>query len=136
MKSLQIVMFSESVRSFSKPVVELYGLVTRMVFDSFGLERLYDSFIESTFYRLRFFKYATPKPDESNVGLQTHTDKTFMTILHQHQVEGLQIRTKEDQYIDVKPNFSSFLFLAGDAFMVNELWNIANLDIVETIFYF
>ncbi|PON89434.1 Oxoglutarate/iron-dependent dioxygenase [Trema orientale] len=109
--------FRESVRSFSKPMAELYEMATRMVFESYGLGRLHDSHVESTFYRLRFFKYRTPETNETNVGLQTHTDKTFITILHQHEVDGLQIRTKDDQYIDVKPKFSSFLFIAGDACM-------------------
>ena len=99
-------------------MAELYELATKMVFESYGLERLYDSHLESTFYRLRFFKYRTPEMNETNVGLQTHTDKTFITILHQHEVDGLQIRTKDDQYIDVKSKFSSFLFIAGDACMV------------------
>lgn len=102
-------------------MAELYEMAARMVFESYGLGRLYESHVESTFYRLRFFKYRTPEPNETNEGLQTHTDKTFMTILHQHEVDGLQIRTKDGQHIDVKPNFSSFLFIAGDACMVREI---------------
>ncbi|PON89432.1 Oxoglutarate/iron-dependent dioxygenase [Trema orientale] len=109
--------FREGVHSFSKPVVELYDLATRMVFDSFGIGRLHNSNMESTSYGLRLFKFRTRQTNDTEVGVPTHTDKTFITILKQNQVDGLQIRTKDDQYIDVKPSFSSFMFIAGDALM-------------------
>ncbi|GMN37307.1 hypothetical protein TIFTF001_006705 [Ficus carica] len=120
--------FRESVRSFSKPVAELYETATRMVFDSYGVGRLYDSHIESAFYRVRFFKYSAPKPNESNVGMPTHIDMTFVTILHQHQVEGLQIRTKDDKYIAVQAKPSSFLFIAGEGLMA---WSNDRIRVCE-----
>ncbi|XP_062088573.1 probable 2-oxoglutarate-dependent dioxygenase AOP1 [Humulus lupulus] len=111
--------FRESVLSFSKPVVELYEMATRMVFDSFGIGRYHRSHMESTSYGLRFFKFRTRQTNDTEVGVPIHTDKTFITLLKQNQVDGLQIRTKDnhDHYVDVKPNFSSIMFIAGDALM-------------------
>lgn len=100
-------------------MAELYELATRMVFDSYGVKpRLHESHMESVFYGLRFFGYKERQPNETDLGLNTHTDKTFATILHQHQISGLQIRTKDNQCIDIEPSASSFLFIAGDAFKV------------------
>ncbi|KAM2854621.1 hypothetical protein FF1_025035 [Malus domestica] len=59
-------------------------------------------------YLLRCFKYKTQAANEANVGLHPHTED---------QVNGLQIGTKDGQWIDVNPSPSSFLILAGDAFM-------------------
>ncbi|XP_009339601.1 probable 2-oxoglutarate-dependent dioxygenase AOP1 [Pyrus x bretschneideri] len=109
--------FCETVHSISKLVAELSQMVTRMVFDVYGVQRLYNSHMESTTYQLRCLKYRTPEENETNMGLQPHTDKTFISIVNQNQVNGLQIRTKDGQWIDVNPSPSSFLILAGDAFM-------------------
>ncbi|PON71241.1 Oxoglutarate/iron-dependent dioxygenase [Parasponia andersonii] len=109
--------FRESVRSFSKPVEELYQRAARIVFDSFGVGRLHESNVESTVFRLRLFRYNAPQANQAEEGLPTHTDVSFITVLHQHQVKGLQVKTKDDQYIDIKPNLSSFLFMAGDPFL-------------------
>ncbi|KAM2957842.1 hypothetical protein FF2_024769 [Malus domestica] len=109
--------FCETAHSFSKLVAELSQMVTRMVFDMYGVQRLYDSHMELTTYQLRWYKYRTQQANETNVGMLPHTDKSFISILNQHQVNGLQIGTKDSQWIDVKPSPSSFLILAGDAFM-------------------
>lgn len=99
-------------------------IVTRMVFDSYGVERLScESHMESTTYLLRCFKYRTRQEDENDLGLQAHNDRTFTSILHQDQVRGLQIKAKDGQWIDVEPSGCSFLVLAGDALMVRILYN-------------
>lgn len=99
--------------------MELYETATRMIFESYGVDRLHDSIMRSTFPRIKFAKYRVPKENEANLGLRTHTDKTFITIVHQHEIEGLEIKTKDGQWlVDAKPSPTSFLVFAGDAFMV------------------
>ncbi|PON66366.1 Oxoglutarate/iron-dependent dioxygenase [Parasponia andersonii] len=108
--------FRENAQSISKQLAELYEIATRMVFDSYGLESgLYESNMALTSYLLRFSKYRERKANEtSDIGLQSHIDRTFMSIVHQHQVEGLQVKSKDGQWLDVKPSPTSFLVLAGD----------------------
>ena len=55
--------------------------------------------------------------DESNVGVNSHTDSTFITILHQ-RVDGLEVKLKDGEWfgIDASP---LFCVIAGDAFMVS-----------------
>lgn len=114
--------FSDAVHSFSKRLVEFTEMVTRMVFESYGVNMgLFNAVMESTFYMLRMFKYRTRLANEmSNLGLASHTDCSFITILHQHHVDGLQIKTKDHRWIDVKPEPSSFIVFAGDAL---EAWS-------------
>ncbi|GMN37305.1 hypothetical protein TIFTF001_006709 [Ficus carica] len=110
--------FRESVHSFSKRVQAFHEMITRMVCENYGVEGLFNSVFETFIYSFRFFKYKPPQTKEGEVGLTAHTDTSFISILHQHQVEGLQIKTKDDQWIDVKPNPSSFVVLAGDILQV------------------
>ncbi|KAH7547341.1 deoxypodophyllotoxin synthase [Ziziphus jujuba] len=109
--------FCETVLSYTKLVAELEQMVKRMDFESYGAEKYYDSHVGSTTYLLRQIKYRAPEIDESDVGCEIHTDKSFITILHQNEVEGFELKTKDGYWIGFEPSPSSFLVLAGDAFL-------------------
>ncbi|XP_075103094.1 deoxypodophyllotoxin synthase-like [Nicotiana tabacum] len=109
--------FSEIIHDYANIVADLEKMVKRMVIESYGVENCYDFLDKSTTYLLRLIKYRTPKLDESNVGSQVHTDKTFLSILHQNQVNGLEVKTKDGEWmaIDMTPA-NSFLVMVGEAF--------------------
>ncbi|KAF3450812.1 hypothetical protein FNV43_RR06901 [Rhamnella rubrinervis] len=111
--------FCETMFTYTKLVADLEQMVKRMVFESYGVEKYYNSHVESTTYLFRPIKYRVPAEiNESNVGCHVHTDKSFITILHQNEVEGLEFKTKDgDCWIGFEPSPSSFLVLAGDAFL-------------------
>ncbi|CAJ1967669.1 unnamed protein product [Sphenostylis stenocarpa] len=107
----------ESVNEYAKLLQELDQTVKRMVFDSYGLDKVKcESFLESTNYAFRSYRYNIPAMDESNVGVNPHTDSTFITILHQ-RVDGLEVKLKGGEWfgVDASP---LFCVLAGDALMV------------------
>ncbi|XP_027368009.1 probable 2-oxoglutarate-dependent dioxygenase AOP1 [Abrus precatorius] len=109
--------FCENVCAYAKLLEELDEIVKKMVFDSYGLDKhKYESLLESTNYAFRSYKYRIPEMDESNVGVNSHTDSTFITILHQ-KVAGLEIKLKDGEWfrLDASP---LFCVMAGDAFMV------------------
>jgi len=104
---------------YAKLLVELDHMTKRMVFDGYGVEQRHcDSLLESTNYMLRSFKYRLPQKDENDLGLHAHTDTSFFTILHQNNVNGLQVKFKNGDWIDIDPSPFMFLILAGDAFKV------------------
>ncbi|XP_059633894.1 probable 2-oxoglutarate-dependent dioxygenase AOP1 [Cornus florida] len=109
--------FCELVHSYSKLVSELDQMVTRMVFEGYGVEKFCDSHIGSTTFLLRVMKYRAPQMNETNLGADVHTDKSFITILHQNQVNGLEVKTKDGEWITVDFPPSSFVVMAGDAFL-------------------
>lgn len=94
-----------------------------MILESFGIEKYIEQHLDSTNYLFRMIKYAAPSPDEeveeTKLGLRSHTDKNFITILHQYQVDGLEIKTKDEKWIKVKPTEHSFIILVGDSMCVS-----------------
>ena len=111
--------FRDTVLEYSRVVGELDGVVMRMVSEVYGITSSYESLLGTTSYLLRLIKYRAPAPalGETGLGIHPHTDKSFMSILHQRQVKGLQIKTKNEDWIAVDPSPSAFIVMAGDAFM-------------------
>ncbi|CAL9233184.1 unnamed protein product [Arabidopsis halleri] len=109
---------SETIHRFSEQLVELDVMVRRMIMESFGIEKYIDEHLNSTNYLMRFMKYTSPPDDddeETKLGLRSHTDKNIITILHQYQVGGLEVKTKDDKWIKVKPSQDSVLIMLGDS---------------------
>ncbi|GLT54213.1 hypothetical protein SLA2020_274310 [Shorea laevis] len=109
--------FCARVHSYAKLAGKLDDMVTRMIHESYGVEKYYDSHIGSTTYLLRVLKNRVPMGNEPNLAFVTHTDKSFTTILHQNQVNGLEVETKDGNWISVEFSPSSFVVMAGDALM-------------------
>ncbi|XP_057969340.1 probable 2-oxoglutarate-dependent dioxygenase AOP1 [Malania oleifera] len=111
--------FCENVCTYAKLASKLDGLVKKMIFESYGAGKYFDKFIESTNYLLRLIQYRVPKGNESNIGAHCHTDKGVVTIIHQNQVNGLEIRTKDGGWIefDHEDIPSTFVVFAGDALL-------------------
>ncbi|XP_030525663.1 2-oxoglutarate-dependent dioxygenase AOP3-like [Rhodamnia argentea] len=110
--------FREVAFSYSMKVAELDHMVVRMIFQNYGLEKCYDSHVASTSYLLRFIKYRAPETsDQGDNAIPSHSDKTFLSILHQNRINGLEIKTKEGEWIkfDLPPN--AFVVMAGDVSM-------------------
>lgn len=118
--NLRVVCFvSEIMHSHATLLSELEKMVMRMIFESYGVEKHYDSHVESISYLIRVMKYRVPQKEETHIGaLEIHTDKGFISILHQNQVNGLEVKTKAGEWINVDFPRSSFIVMAGDALVV------------------
>ncbi|XP_047954044.1 2-oxoglutarate-dependent dioxygenase AOP3-like [Salvia hispanica] len=115
--------FCENILCYARLVSEMEQLVDRMVFESYGAEKHHDSHVGSTTYLLRTIKYSVPKLDadnSSNMGTNIHTDKSFLSILYQNQVNGLQIQLRNGEWLDVDVPPGLFVVMAGDAY---EVWS-------------
>ncbi|CAI9757758.1 unnamed protein product [Fraxinus pennsylvanica] len=88
-----------------------------MVFNSYGVQNYYNSLVQSSFYLTRFMKYRVPKENEINIGLIPHTDKNFMTIIDTNHVRGLEIETRDGEWLDFQPSPSAYLVNAGEPMM-------------------
>nr|XP_033517497.1 probable 2-oxoglutarate-dependent dioxygenase AOP1.2 isoform X1 [Nicotiana tomentosiformis] len=106
---------SETFHFYGKKLAEFYEILCRMVFESYGVNKCYDFYAESnTLFLHRVNKYRVPRLDESTVGVSDHTDLDFITILHQNHVDGLEVKTKDGNWISVQFPPSSFVIMAGE----------------------
>ncbi|PIN09641.1 Iron/ascorbate family oxidoreductase [Handroanthus impetiginosus] len=108
--------FSESVKSFSEQLSELDKIVRKMVLESLGLGKYMEEHMESTSYLVRVQKYDGPQSHEAKLGLTSHTDKNIVTILYQNEVRGLEVLTKDGQWISAEPPLNSFVVMVGESF--------------------
>ncbi|KAH6800601.1 hypothetical protein C2S52_001065 [Perilla frutescens var. hirtella] len=109
--------FRETVLEYSKVMADLDEVVMRMVCEVYGITNSYEPLRQTTSYLLRLIKYRAPAKHETSLGIVSHTDKSFMSILHQRHVKGLQIMAKNGDWITVDPSPSAFIVMAGDAWM-------------------
>lgn len=111
----------ENIHSYTTEVSKLDQLVTRMLFESYGVEKYYDSHIGSTSYLLRFNGYRVPQDNEKNLlGAMPHTDASFTSILQQNEVQGLEVQSRDGAWNSVDFPSSSFVVMAGDALLVSQ----------------
>ncbi|KAI3716305.1 hypothetical protein L6452_23543 [Arctium lappa] len=108
--------FSTVIQAYSKKLLKLNETVRRMVLESLGLEKYMVEHMGSTNYLFRVMKYRRPETDESDHGLDAHTDKSMITILHQNQVGGLEVQTKSGDWMKIKLSPNSFIVMVGDSF--------------------
>ncbi|KAI3411477.1 WRKY domain-containing protein, partial [Psidium guajava] len=110
--------FCETMSAYFTRALELDSLVKKLVLGSLGVDSYVDSLAESVTYSFRLMKYAAPGTDDSKeLGTLCHRDASFLTILHQNHVNGLEVQTKDGRWIEVAPSSaSSFIVLAGESF--------------------
>ena len=95
----------------------LSQMISLMIIDSYGLGEKPESFM-AHYELLRVMKYKAPPSGEyTNVGLP-HTDKFSSALLCEDRISGLEIETKDGEWVKLFPSPSSFVFIVGDLLMV------------------
>ncbi|XP_073282923.1 probable 2-oxoglutarate-dependent dioxygenase AOP1 [Primulina huaijiensis] len=109
--------FSENLLVYTKLAAELELTVAKMVFESYGVDKHYESHVGSANFLCRVMKYREPKTHENKMGFVSHTDKSFLSTIHQNQVNGLEIKAEDGEWFGVELCPSSIVVMAGDAIM-------------------
>ncbi|KAK6124907.1 hypothetical protein DH2020_041351 [Rehmannia glutinosa] len=110
--------FCETIYSYCKLLLELDNTVMKMVTSSYNLEKYYDPLIQSSTYMTRMMKYHSPGENKSDIGILPHKDKNFIAVIGTNEVKGLQIETRDGDWIDFEPSPGQFIVIVGEALMV------------------
>ena len=90
-----------------------------MILESFGLEKYMDELMDSTNYILRLMKYEGPQTSEPTLAARAHSDQNTVTLLYQNEVNGLEIQTKDGEWINLKPSPDTFIVMIGESLSVS-----------------
>ncbi|CAA0839117.1 2-oxoglutarate (2OG) and Fe(II)-dependent oxygenase superfamily protein [Striga hermonthica] len=107
--------FCETIHSYSKLLWELNNAVVKMVASSYNLEKCYDRLTQSSIYMTRLMRYHAPGESKSHIGIIPHRDKSFMAVIGTNEVEGLQIETRDGNWIEYEPSPGKFVVIVGEA---------------------
>ena len=106
----------------SSKMLELNFMILKMIFESFGMEKHYDSHIQDSTSLFKITKYSAPpscgEGDNSAIGLRAHRDKNDITILCQNEVQGLEVETKDGEWARVMVPQDAFVVMVGEALKV------------------
>ncbi|PRQ35428.1 putative oxoglutarate/iron-dependent dioxygenase, non-heme dioxygenase domain-containing protein [Rosa chinensis] len=116
-----------TVLSMMKQLDELKDMIHLMILDSYGMEKS-SNLIMASKTVLRLHKYTAPPSGEYAMAASAHTGKTFSTILFDDQVSGLEVQTKDEQWVKLPISPCSFIFAVGDFLMA---WSSGRMHSVK-----
>lgn len=102
------VAYMAALEALGKSLMPLYARALDLDPDFFA-----DAFAEPQF-TLRLSHYPPSEPEDNQFGLGPHTDSSFLTLLAQNNVDGLQIRRAEGSWISAPAVPGSFVVNTGD----------------------
>lgn len=109
--------FCESIHAYVEKVEVLVSVVRRMVLESVGATAEYiENLAKVTSFKLRLAAYAPPGTAEGKVGLYAHRDTSYLTVLSQNDIDGIELEDGRGEGGWTRPALSpgSFLVLAGE----------------------
>ncbi|CAN6234393.1 unnamed protein product [Urochloa humidicola] len=110
--------FSNTILSFAKSMLKLEHTVQKMTLEGIGIHgKSFGSYLETLTHCVRLSRY-DPPITETSVSLLAHRDTTMMNGVVQHEVEGLEVQTKDGSWLTVPPEPNTVTFVAGDLFTI------------------
>ncbi|XP_039064640.1 gibberellin 20-oxidase-like protein [Hibiscus syriacus] len=117
--------FSEAMDEYGKIMSKLSMDIVKALLQSLR-EDLEKKFVEPEFGNchgyLRIGNYSSPKDEVEGLGI--HTDMSCLSIVHQHEIGGLQVRSKEGKWMDISPCENTLVVNIGD---LMHAWSNGNL---------
>ncbi|KAL5144964.1 putative 2-oxoglutarate-dependent dioxygenase AOP1.2 [Glycine soja] len=107
----------ETLKIMSSKMLKLSSLILKMIVEDYGIQQHYISDVEKmkSSSNSRLIKYKIPENNnDSNTGLVSHTDKNALTIICQNEVQGLQVLSKTDNWIELEIPQNGFVVIVGD----------------------
>jgi len=106
--------FCQTIHSISSSLLELVQIVAKMICDSYGAGSHYESLAGRMGTNFRMSKYSAPPKEEAVTGY-THTDGSFLTVLCQNDMDGLQFQSREGDWYPIHISNNSFVIFVGEA---------------------
>ena len=102
------IAYMNALEGLGKSMLPIYARALDLPADFFA-----EGFSEPQ-YTLRLSHYPPAEAEDNQFGLAPHTDSSFLTLLAQNRVEGLQVRKTDGTWFDAPALPGSFLVNSGD----------------------
>ncbi|KAL6906315.1 hypothetical protein ACP4OV_003916 [Aristida adscensionis] len=107
--------FCEAVHGASARITELDAAVRRMIMEGLGVAKYHGELNESTWHLFRLAEYKAPGAAEGVIRYGSHQDANLLSIVCQHEVDGLEVQTRDGDWISVKLSPTSLVVMVGNA---------------------
>lgn len=89
--------------------------------EGLGVAKYHDALSASTWHLFRMSEYQAPSAAEKTVRFGSHQDTNLLSVVCQHEVEGLEMQTRDGQWVLVKPSPTSLVVMVGQALRVQSM---------------
>ncbi|TVU20795.1 hypothetical protein EJB05_30391, partial [Eragrostis curvula] len=112
--------FRDVMLQFGRNLLKLKETVEKMVLESLGVqEENIESHLRSLSHTLRLTHYgALPEDADNRLSMRVHTDFNLSTMVVQHEVEGLEVQTKDGSWLFIQPEPGTVTYQAGEILRV------------------
>ena len=109
---------SEAVHGAARRIAELEEAVQRMVMEGLGVPGYHDTMRESMRHVFRMSQYRAPGAgaEGKEVRYGAHQDCSTLTVVCQHEVNGLEVQTGDGEWVHFRP--ASLVVMAGNELRV------------------
>lgn len=102
----------ETIKSYAGEMHDLAMDIGHKIKQSLGIE---GDVCSGWPMQFRINKYSFTEETVGSIGVQLHTDSTFLTILQEDEsVGGLEVMTKNGEFMPIQPTPGSLLVNLGD----------------------
>lgn len=112
-------LYSEILHEYGNKMAELSEKILKLVLMSLGEgceKKYYEPEFKNCHGYLRINNYSSQEiiKEEEVEGLGKHTDMSCITVLYQDDIGGLQVRSKEGDWVDIDPSEGTLVVNIGD----------------------
>ncbi|KAF8697456.1 hypothetical protein HU200_036057 [Digitaria exilis] len=111
--------FSDTIGEFAQNMLDLQKTVEAMILEGLGVGREHiDSHLRSLNYSVRLSHYGSLAEMGNEMFMQAHKDCTVLSLLSQHDVDGLELQLNDGSWLSVPAEPGTFTVVAGDLLTV------------------
>ncbi|CAL5013395.1 unnamed protein product [Urochloa decumbens] len=111
--------FCETMVSFAKNMVNLQETVEALTLEGLGVPaESVRAHMGMLGHGARLSHYGAPPDAETCMSMRPHYDNTLVTVIVQHEVEGLEVHVGGGRWVAVPPEPGTFTIVAGEQLRV------------------